>query len=402
MSLPVHGWFRFPAGFSADWVASLVRAKKQNRDVILLDPFAGVGTTVLSGEQEGVPSLGIEAHPFIARIAKAKLLWSTDVQTFADLADRILRSAGSHRQPVSNPPALLTKCYPDQVLVDLFSLRRAWESIEGDTSASELVWLALASILRICSPVGTAPWQYVLPKATKARPLLPYEAFARQISRMTADMRIWQMAGTMPTGNVFQADARTCEGIAPNSISLVVTSPPYANNYDYADAMRLEMTFFGQVSNWSDLHSHARQWLVRSSSQHVSIDRLNLPALLTELAHSAIAPEINDVCSTLATVRLQHGGKKNYHLMVAAYFADMKRVWCSLRAVCSDGADICWVVGDSAPYGIHVPVERWLGQLALEAGFGRFKFEKLRDRNVKWKNRKHRVPLQEGHLWVKA
>jgi hypothetical protein len=37
----------------------------------------------------------------------------------------------------------------------------------------------------------------------------------------------------------------------------------------------------------------------------------------------------------------------------------------------------------------------------LEAGFVHYGFEKLRDRNVKWKNRKHRVPLKEGLLWIK-
>jgi hypothetical protein len=63
---------------------------------------------------------------------------------------------------------------------------------------------------------------------------------------------------------------------------------------------------------------------------------------------------------------------------------------------------VCFVVGDSAPYGVYVPVERWLGELALAAGFHSYSFEKTRDRNVKWKNRKHRVPLKEGRLWVEG
>ena len=88
--------------------------------------------------------------------------------------------------------------------------------------------------------------------------------------------------------------------------------------------------------------------------------------------------------------------------MVAAYFADMFRVWISLRRVCSEGAKVCFVVGDSAPYGVYIPVDEWLGELAVSAGFGSYRFEKIRDRNVKWKNRKHRVPLKEGHLWVEG
>jgi hypothetical protein len=102
----------------------------------------------------------------------------------------------------------------------------------------------------------------------------------------------------------------------------------------------------------------------------------------------------------LAEVRLTKGGKKTYHLMVACYFRDLAQVWRSLRRVCAEGSTVCFVVGDSAPYGVYVPVIEWLGRLARAAGFRQYRFEKLRDRNVKWKNRKHRVPLCEGRLWV--
>lgn len=63
---------------------------------------------------------------------------------------------------------------------------------------------------------------------------------------------------------------------------------------------------------------------------------------------------------------------------------------------------VCFVVGDSAPYGVYVPAIEWLGKLAVAAGFRSYDFEKIRDRNVKWMNRKHRVPLCEGRLWVEG
>ena len=88
--------------------------------------------------------------------------------------------------------------------------------------------------------------------------------------------------------------------------------------------------------------------------------------------------------------------------MIAAYFNDMAAMWVSLRRVTSPGALACFVIGDSAPYGVYAPVDRWLGILAMAAGFRSFSFEKTRDRNVKWKNRKHRVPLHEGRLWVEG
>ena len=126
---------------------------------------------------------------------------------------------------------------------------------------------------------------------------------------------------------------------------------------------------------------------------------------LTETPEPELDPiraEITDVCQQLAEVRLTKGGKKTYHLMVACYFWDLARVWLSLRRVCDSPSDVCFVIGDSAPYGVYVPVAEWLGRLALAAGFESHRFERLRDRNVKWKNRKHRVPLCEGRLWVKG
>ena len=72
----------------------------------------------------------------------------------------------------------------------------------------------------------------------------------------------------------------------------------------------------------------------------------------------------------------------------------------ALRA--DTGATVCFVIGDSAPYGVYVPVVPWLGALAEAAGFHAWRFEETRQRNIKWKNRKHRVPLKEGRLWVEG
>jgi hypothetical protein len=64
----------------------------------------------------------------------------------------------------------------------------------------------------------------------------------------------------------------------------------------------------------------------------------------------------------------------------------MLRVSAPLRcSIFRLGAHLCWVIGDSAPYGVYCPIEQWIGELALAAGFVSYRFEKLRDRNIKWK-----------------
>jgi hypothetical protein len=185
--------------------------------------------------------------------------------------------------------------------------------------------------------------------------------------------------------------------------TLVLTSPPYPNNFDYADATRLEMTFLGEVEGWGDLQQVVRRHLVRSCSQHVPPKSVNLDRLLDESpALEPIRRELREVCSQLSEIRLTKGGRKTYHLMIATYFEDLARTWLALRRACSVDSRVCFVVGDSAPYGVYVPVMPWLAALAEAAGFRKPMFEKTRDRNIKWKNRKHRVPLQEGRLWLEG
>jgi hypothetical protein len=127
---------------------------------------------------------------------------------------------------------------------------------------------------------------------------------------------------------------------------------------------------------------------------------MELDELLKNPAIAPIQDELSAVCRTLEEVRETKGGKKAYHTMIAAYFIGLAEVWQALRPMMRQGSSLHFVVGDSAPYGIHAPCEVWLGKLALAAGFRSFEFEKLRDRNTKWKNRKHTVLLKEGILKV--
>src|SRR5438552_7964059 len=75
LSMPVHRWFRYSAGFSAQWVRDLIELQQVKGNLKVLDPFAGSGTVVLEAECCNAQAIGIEAHPFVARIAQAKLAW---------------------------------------------------------------------------------------------------------------------------------------------------------------------------------------------------------------------------------------------------------------------------------------------------------------------------------------
>ncbi|MGC1850969.1 MAG: DNA methyltransferase [Solirubrobacterales bacterium] len=394
MTLPIHRWFRYSAGFSAAWAETVIQEAQQDGPVVVLDPFMGSGTTLLAAQAQGANAIGFETHPLVRRISEAKLAWDQSADEFECRATAVLER--SVPRVWTNPPALLAKIYPPATLATLLGLRHAIEELREEDEIDDLLWLALIAVLRPCSPVGTAQWQYVLPKKSKAKTAEPVAAFSAQVRVMTQDMR--ETPPSIADIRVLSSDARAATDVDTNSIDLVLTSPPYPNNYDYADATRIEMTFLGEIKRWADLQATVRRHLVRSCSQHMAGYEATEALEAPEVA--PIRNELIAVYERLATERENRSGRKAYHSMVAAYFHDLARTWVSLRRVCRSGSVTHFVVGDSAPYAVHVPVERWLGELALGAGFASWEFEKLRDRNTKWKNRKHRVPLQEGILTV--
>ena len=406
MSLPVHRWFRYTAGFSAQWAEKTIEEYRTKVPAggrfQVLDPFAGSGTTLLSCDRLGVTSYGFESQPLIYQIASGKLLWASDPDAFRMMAEDVLASARRAPSKVEEYPDIVNRCYDEENLKEIDSLKKALQARRDGSQAYSLTWLAFVSMLRASSHAGTAAWQYVLPNKKKVRVLSAFEAFSRQVSMMYEDMRVFQSVQAQSGATLLQQDARRPSPLASGSIDLVITSPPYANNYDYADATRLELCVLGEIHSWGELQGKIRQGLVRSCTQMVSKERKDTYSYLRDPLLLPIYPEILSICENLEQEKERHGGKKNYHTMIALYFLDLAQVWQELRRVCRAGADVCFVIGDSAPYGIYVPVDRWLGELALAAGFQSYTFEKTRDRNVKWKNRKHRVPLKEGRLWIRG
>jgi hypothetical protein len=161
MSLPIHRWFRYSAGFAAQWVEQVLSDWKIKQEHLVLDPFAGSGTVSVVCDMMGIPSLGIEAHPFVARILEAKLLWNTPPERVSEFADAVVTKAYKQKPSKVEYPKLIKRSYEPRNLAALDSLKSVWVLLQNKSPESELVWLALTAILRSTSTAGTAQWQYI-------------------------------------------------------------------------------------------------------------------------------------------------------------------------------------------------------------------------------------------------
>jgi len=251
MKLPVHRWFRYSAGFSAEWVCSEIERFEEDtgETAVVIDPFVGSGTTSFASCSLGKNSFGFDGHPFVARIAKAKNLWHLDEYDFKE-ACQLLMSDVDNASRVSqryDSSPLLGKCYEREALDELDSLKYAFEKHADEDPIWELVRLNITSVLRACSNVGTAQWQYILPNKTKNKVLAAGDAFMAKADLMAADMEFAKCPGWTNTAVISETDVR--HEVNAKKGNLILTSPPYPNNYAYPDATRPALTSLAAVGS---------------------------------------------------------------------------------------------------------------------------------------------------------
>ena len=103
---PVHRWVPWIAGFSKEFVAGTIDRFLPSKGRVL-DPFAGVGTTLLEAVLAGHDAVGFESNPYAAFASRTKLdAFTADPENLRDQANRFLgfHTRNGARTPTSVPP----------------------------------------------------------------------------------------------------------------------------------------------------------------------------------------------------------------------------------------------------------------------------------------------------------
>jgi len=414
LKTPVHRWFTYPAGFSYKAVTHSINRFGITPDMIIYDPFMGSGTTNLTCKSLGISSFGVEAHPFVYKIAMAKMNWEINDQEVIAFIKKVEKNFKYEVDQNINKenfslanyfPELVIKCYTQDTLEKLYILKVIFEAEELSKSVSDFFYVVITALLRDVSSAATG-WPYIAPKKVKTTSAnkdvliefikLSYEMLKDIITIKQSSSEYYHLSDH----KLFNADSRNTEKLINNqSVDHVFTSPPYLNNFDYSDRTRLELYFWGEAKNWKDISDNIRTKLmtsattqiVRSDSRYILLDdfKNNCPKISNLIQQSA---------DQLAELRKVKGGKKSYDLMVIGYFNDMYQILKDVYRVLKPQTQALFVLGDSAPYSVHIPTDKLIGEIGVCIGFSDYKIEVLRKRGDKWKDnpQRHNVSLQES------
>jgi len=414
---PIHRWFKYPAGYSYKLVREAFRFFDVRPGDWVLDPFSGCGTTLIEAKKAGINSIGIEAHFFVHWVAETKLFWEFNL---GDLHASIHRDLDAIKQVLEQGlptsvdlsdvfPPLVHKCYSPEVLARLYLIREYVVHEVEPGPYQNLLKLTLTDILRTVSSAGTG-WPYIAPNKRKQTQYDVFTAYQDQLWLMYQDLATTIGLGdgcqTLNTLGDTRERLKTADGedLVPDAmIDLAITSPPYLNNYDYADRTRLELYFFGLATTWGEITEKVRAELMIAATTQIRRSKFDPDRPLADAINDcapALYKELTEKIESLSQRRLKKGGRKDYDFMVAGYFNDMYQTLVEAARVIKPRGTYLLVLGDSAPYGVYIPTDEYLGRLACAVGFEEYRIEELRKRGGKWKKnpQRHKVPLHEALL----
>lgn len=221
--------------FSRDLVVMLIRGFYLGKGNSVLDPFCGVGTTLLACKELGIDCWGYDVHPLMLFVSRVKL-GEYDVRELEEVS-RVLLAAPFER-PEVRASDFLRRFFPQHVLEDIFFFKGKIEEI-GSGAIRDFLLTALVGAAMECTWArrdGAA----VKVRMRKLPPLR--EVLSRRLSWMRDDVE--RLGVKRASITVKECDARRMDA-DDETFDAVITSPPYLGKFEYARAYRVEEEILG-------------------------------------------------------------------------------------------------------------------------------------------------------------
>ncbi len=372
---PIHRWVPWIAGYSYQFVEDAIRRHLPDFGKVL-DPFAGVGTTLVEADISGHDSIGFEINPYAAMVCRTKLeSHHTNQQklqgAISDFKEYSKDAESGNWQPkASAPKGFRTRVpfFSPNVLRKVL-LYQDFIKQQKYTEFFDFFRVAFAATMVDYSNYSYEP--SLGRKRAAGRPDVcdfpVLETIARKISQIAEDSHWYSKSrnrsnrsdGTVINSSFFEEFKQ----IEPESIDLLITSPPYLNNYHYNRNTRPHLYWLELCHSPGDLKklehlNFGSYWQNARDRSQIELD--------STIQDADIKETIEEVRNMNPDKGVYGGaGWANY---ATRYFNDCVRFidganWCLRR-----GTTALVVIGNSILQGVTIPTDRFLSKIAESRG----------------------------------
>ncbi len=382
--VPGLRWMKYKEGFSRTLVERFI---DEYQPTAVLDPFAGIGTTPLVAAGKGKSATGIEIMPVgvLAGNGIAQAANGVSKSTL-ESAGRDLISRVASEEPAPDeyafPHVSITQAAFPEATETAITKARQFIANSDDQAVQSLLNLACMTVLEDVSYTRKdgqyLRWDYRSGRALRARvnkgPILSFQhALGARLFEMVQDIDILKQeyGGGYPefmTGSCLELmrelpDAR---------FDMVITSPPYANRYDYTRTYALELAWLGfDQDGFADLRQRLLSATVENKTKLAWLQDVYCenPGLLNDAIGMYQDQRATHEVLTILRDHADELGNKHVIRLIEGYFLEMAVVVAELGRITRPGGTVIMVNDNVQYHGEEVPVDLILSDFAEQSGF---------------------------------
>jgi len=279
-----HNYHPFPAKFIPGLPNYLIKNFSLPGDLVL-DPFCGSGTTLVEAKLLSRDGIGIDVHPVAVLASKVKTnpLSDDDIYKINEILKRIELISATYKGIKSGQRSLfykkdivgddylkyipeIPKCehwFERHVLEELAIIKSIVMTSELSEGARDYLLMGLSAIIVQVSNQESETRYAAIKKNIDIAKV--FELFEKKVKDMNRRMVAFKKQASTSDINVIWGDTRAISLGDQIKADLVVTSPPYANTYDYYLYHKLRMYWldydykYVQVNEIGSRNKHSSQ-----------------------------------------------------------------------------------------------------------------------------------------------
>ncbi len=376
----VHKWYDYLEDFPFSLIEDKIKEYKIKPNSLVVEPFAGSGTTCIAANLFHCNAVGFDANPLMTFISEVKTTWDVDLTVFKKQVVKVAKqfldkihdydSLKLKKGFLENMPKKELNQWLSHSLQKEVNLLKNIVDEVADKKIRNLLLLAISKSCLDASYVSFCPGTTFYPFREKEE---FWDLFTKKVIQIHNDLEKVQKHNHYGKSKLLNDTClNASKYIKPDTIHFIITSPPYPNDLEYTRQTRLEMYLLDFVKNMNDVQQIKKK-MVKGSTK----------LIFKESNSETFTQKFKDVKIVSDKIYEQTKDKNwgfDYPRMVREYFGDMYLCLKEFFPLMKKNAHFLLVVGDQTVKGVYIPVCDILIEMGNEIGYKNCRKELFRMR----------------------